>query len=284
MWIMWKEVKNLIQVTDFIEFALSHANPKTVPIGAKLIAPAGTAGMWRYVYGMHGQIITAAYLDRAYKHYKNEGWTREEFDSYTSQYKEGERGTDCNGLLDAFRGVDQSADYTFRKLCSKENRGSIGALCDRPFRIGEAVFMGTDKRKTHIGFICGSMPNGEPLVVEARGIAFDVCVTRINKRRMWTYRGLIDKVFEYDTPTDTKPYTFQRILKKGSKGADVIELKKLLIKAGYADGITVNTSTSKNYGSCTVKMVKALQSDAGITVDGIAGPQTITTLGGVYHD
>lgn len=281
---MWKEVKNLIPVTDYIEFALSHANPKTVPIGAKLLAPAGTAGMWRYVYGMHGQIITAAYLDRAYKHYHKEGWTREEFDSYTSQYKDGERGTDCNGLLDAFRGVDQSADYTFRKLCSKENRGSIGALCDRPFRIGEAVFMGTDAKKTHIGFICGSMPNGEPLVVEARGIAYDVCVTRINKRRMWAFRGLIDKVFEYDTPTDTKPYTFQRVLKKGCKGDDVIELKKLLIHAGYADGITVNTPTSKNYGSNTVKMVKALQSDAGITVDGIAGPQTITTLGGVFHD
>lgn len=281
---MWKEVKNLINSTDFIEFALSHANPKSVPIGAKLIAPAGTAGMWRYVWGMHGQVITDAYLDRAYRHYQKEGWTREEFDAYTEDYKEGERGTDCNGLLDAFRGVDQSADYTFRKLCSKENRGAVGALCDRPFRIGEAVFMGTDKKKTHVGFICGFMPNGEPLVVEARGIAYDVCVTRINKRRMWAYRGLIDKVFEYDTPIDVKPYTFQRMLKKGMKGQDVIELKKLLIKAGYSEGITVNKPASVRFGPLTQKMVKALQSDAGITVDGIAGPQTINVLGGVYHD
>jgi hypothetical protein len=277
-------MKTLIPVTDFIEFALSHANPKTVPIGAKLIAPAGTAGIWRYVYGMHGQVITAAYLDRAFKHYQKEGWTREEFDSYTNQYKDGERGTDCNGLLDAFRGVDQSADHSFRKLCSKENRGEVGALCNRPFRIGEAVFMGTARKKTHIGFICGFMANGEPLVVEARGIAFDTCVTRINKRRMWKYRGLLDQLFEYGPADETLPYTFQRLLKKGCKGDDVVELKKLLIQAGYADGITTNTPTSKNYGSNTVKMVKALQSDAGITVDGIAGPQTITTLGGVYHD
>ena len=144
--------------------------------------------------------------------------------------------------------------------------------------------MGTEKKKTHIGFICGFMPNGEPLVVEARGIAYDVCVTRINKRRIWAYRGLIDKVFEYDTPIDVKPYTFQRMLKKGMKGQDVIELKKLLIKAGYSEGITVNKPASVRFGPLTQKMVKAVQSDAGITVDGIAGPQTINVLGGVFHD
>lgn len=274
----------MIKATDFIEFALSHANPKTVPVGAKLLAPAGTAGLWRYVYGMRGQVITQRYLDRAYDHYRKEGWSREDFDSYTQHYKEGERGTDCNGILDAFRGKDESADQTYRNLCSKENRGETGALCNREYLIGEAVFMGTEKKKTHIGFVCGFMANGEPLVVEARGIAWDTCVTRINNKRLWAFRGLMDRIFEYDTTTGTKPYTFQRIIKYGMKGEDVIEMKRLLIKAGYSDGITVNTKSSSRFGSNTRKMVKAVQRDVGITVDGIAGPTTITALGGIFHD
>lgn len=271
-------------ITDFIEFALSHANPKSVPVGAKLLHPAGTAGMWRYVWGMHGQVITQKYLDRAYKHYAAEGWTREEFDSYTNNYKEGERGTDCNGLLDAYLGTDHNANHTFTTFCSNANKGKVSAMCNKPFKMGEAVFMGTDSRKTHIGFICGFMPNGTPLVVEAQGIAWDVRVTTMNKKRVWKYRGLMDKIFDYGPDENSYPATFQRLLKYGCVGDDVIELKRLLIKAGYADGITVNTKYSNRFGSKTKKMVKALQKDTGITVDGIAGPQTITILGGTYYD
>lgn len=273
----------MIPVSDFITFALSHANPKTVPIGATLLAPAGTAGVWRYVYGMHGQVISQKYLDRAYKHYQAEGWTREEFDSYTEHYGTGDRGTDCNGLLDAFRGVDQSADYTYTHLCGKSGKGETSALSATPYEIGEAVFMGTKAKKTHVGWVCGFMPNGDPLVVEARGIAFDVCVTRINNRRVWPFRGKMDKIFSYDCAQGSFPYTFTRDLKYGSYGDDVVELKRLLIKAGYADGITTNTKSSKRFGSNTKRMVKALQRDCGLTVDGIAGAQTIKLLGGVYH-
>ena len=67
------------------------------------------------------------------------------------------------------------------------------------------------------------------------------------------------------------------------KGQDVIELKKLLIAKGYKDGITTDTSTSKNFGSATRKLVKQFQEDNGLTVDGVAGKQTITTLGGYYQ-
>jgi hypothetical protein len=97
---MWKEMKTLIPVTDFIEFALSHANPKTVPIGAKLIAPAGTAGVWRYVYGMHGQVITQTYLDRAFKHYKKEVFGRYRFPLCFGTEKRGD-GFSLNTSLEA---------------------------------------------------------------------------------------------------------------------------------------------------------------------------------------
>lgn len=85
------------------------------------------------------------------------------------------------------------------------------------------------------------------------------------------------------TPTpDLGVYVFTRVLKKGCNGDDVIELKKLLISHGYSKGITVDTKSSKHFGSATKSLVKAYQKDHGLKVDGIAGRETITSLGGVY--
>lgn len=78
-------------------------------------------------------------------------------------------------------------------------------------------------------------------------------------------------------------YVFTRLLKYGSKGEDVIELKKLLIAHGHDTGITIDTAASVNFGSSTRKMVKAYQSENNLTVDGIAGQNTITALGGVWR-
>lgn len=73
-------------------------------------------------------------------------------------------------------------------------------------------------------------------------------------------------------------FTFNRILKYGSKGDDVKELKRLLVEAGYS-GIT---PTNPNYKTKTVAVVKRYQKDHGLIVDGKAGPATIGSLGGIY--
>lgn len=66
---------------------------------------------------------------------------------------------------------------------------------------------------------------------------------------------------------------FQRMLKKGSQGADVRDMQIMLNSLGYdcgtADGI---------FGNKTVEAVKAFQNAEGLTVDGIAGTQTLETL------
>ena len=67
------------------------------------------------------------------------------------------------------------------------------------------------------------------------------------------------------------------------RGQDVVELKKLLIDKGYHEGITIDTNSSKNFGRATKKLVKQFQADNGLTVDGVAGSQTITALGGYYR-
>ena len=100
------------------------------------------------------------------------------------------------------------------------------------------------------------------------------------------------KKFSYDpvpvpptppTPPDPGSFIFTRPLKYGCKGEDVVELKKLLIAHGYSDGITVDTPSSVSFGGKTRENVKAYQSANGLTVDGIAGRNTITSLGGIYQ-
>lgn len=66
---------------------------------------------------------------------------------------------------------------------------------------------------------------------------------------------------------------FTRMLKKGMKGEDVRTMQVYLNALGYncgtADGI---------FGNKTVEAVKAFQSAEGLTVDGIAGTQTLEML------
>ena len=66
---------------------------------------------------------------------------------------------------------------------------------------------------------------------------------------------------------------FQRMLKKGMSGSDVRDMQIMLNSLGYdcgtADGI---------YGNKTVQAVKAFQAAEGLTVDGIAGQDTLTHL------
>ena len=74
-------------VSEFIRFALSHADPATRPIGAKIEFPVGDDGIWEYLWGTRGQIVTQSLLDDRYKsYYKKNGWSRAEFDSITKNW------------------------------------------------------------------------------------------------------------------------------------------------------------------------------------------------------
>lgn len=89
----------------------------------------------------------------------------------------------------------------------------------------------------------------------------------------WTHYAIPYGLYTQEEIDQTAKVVIPVILKSGSKGAEVKELQELLNAAGYdcgnADGI---------YGKKTVAAVKALQSDHGLTVDGIAGPETIALL------
>ena len=64
-----------------------------------------------------------------------------------------------------------------------------------------------------------------------------------------------------------------RLLGRGSKGPEVIELQKKLAQLGYG----VGTADGK-FGSKTEAAIRSFQKDHGLRVDGFAGTQTIKEL------
>jgi len=62
--------------------------------------------------------------------------------------------------------------------------------------------------------------------------------------------------------------------KYGSSGNEVVQIQKKLKNWGYYTG-----SVDGIYGSKTVAAVKKFQSKNGLTVDGIAGPKTLSAMG-----
>ena len=274
-------------VLNFIRFACSHASA-SVPSGAVIPFPVGVDGVWMYLWGTKGQTVTKSLLDARYgSYYGPNGWSRSEYDMITRNWvSQGRHVTDCQGLLDGYLKNDTTANNNYKSYCT--DKGLIRDI-DRPWVIGEAVFNGTDAKKTHVGWVCGFKGN-DPVVVEARGLKYGVVITLLSKRS-WKYRGLMTKKFTYDpvpdpptppTPPEPGTYVFTRPLKYGVRGDDVVELKKLLIAHGYTDGITIDTPSSVSYGGKTRTLVKKYQKANSLKVDGIAGINTITSLGGIY--
>lgn len=229
----------MYSVLRFISWALTHINVNTIPKSAKLLIPNNECGAepWHYLYGSTKVATNADTLDRYYKNHYYKTYTRAEYDAITKNWKPDEWATDCQGLLDAYltyeenEPIDWNADMNYKYMC--EDKGTVQAIT-RDYVIGEAVFMqnSTSGKMTHIGWVCGFLPSGEPVVVEARGVKFGVIVTAFNGRG-WTHRGLMTKKFEYPELVE-KPVIFE-VTKPVMQGDFVIEMQKALNSAGYTD-------------------------------------------------
>ena len=230
----------MTNVLDFIRWALTHVNPDTVPSGAVLVGGTATnvgADPWHYLYGTVRTKTTPSRIAERWKnYYSSHGWAKESYDNATSGMQPDDYATDCQGLLDAYltyvqgEKTDVNADYNYRKWCT--GKGKISEV-ERPYELGEAVFMANAKgRITHVGWICGLDSDGEPLVVEARGLSYGVVVTRLEDRP-WTHRGLMTKKFDYkeEQPMTTK---FE-VIKPMLKGDGVKAMQNALNANGYTD-------------------------------------------------
>jgi len=194
-------------VLDFVRWSLTHVKAKSIPSGATLLLPVEDCGAdpWEYLYGTSGRVATKSLLNEKYNDpYKGWDWPRDLYDRATSGWVErGQIVCDCQGLLDAYctkvLGVrtDLNAHGCYSKWCT--DKGRIAEI-SRAYVIGEAIFRankyGTMK---HVGWVCGFDSDGEPLVVEERGLSYGCVVTRLSGRG-WTHRGLMTVRFNYDAP------------------------------------------------------------------------------------
>lgn len=188
---------------------------------------------------------------------------------------------DCSGLT-MRSGKTLGLDYahgsnsSYRNDCS--HKGKLTKGMELP--IGAWVYTGKSATDhPHIGTY-----TGDGWVTEAQGTKAGVTRTKLTNSK-WTYWGL-GKGMKFDFipgKSDAKPEpestpapsTDRPTLKKGSKGAYVTELQKILMNKGYklpkygADG---------DFGSETQTAVKKFQKDNGLTADGIVGKLTWAKL------
>lgn len=231
----------MTNILDFIRWALTHVNPNTVPSGAVLANGTATnigAEPWHYLYGtVRAKTTPSRIKERWENYYSSHGWSKASYDNATSGMQPDDYATDCQGLLDAYltyelgEKTDVNADYNYLKWCT--GKGKISEI-ERPYELGEAVFIANSKGKMlHVGWVCGTDSDGEPLVVEARGLNYGVVITRLESRP-WTRRGLMTKKFDYkeDEPMATK---FE-VIKPMLKGDGVKAMQNALNANGYTDG------------------------------------------------
>lgn len=176
----------------------------------------------------------------------------------------GARAFDCSGFVGwALREVGVTkADRTaegWRQQCSQISKSQL--------RDGDLCFKISDGKAHHVGVYVGGK------IIEAKGRAYGVVSSSVSSS--WNAFGRLNIKWD-DEP---QGYVFTRNLKKGMKGEDVKELQKLLIKKGYA---LPKYGVDGSLGSETDRAIRRVQVDKKLKVDGIAGKNTITALGGQW--
>lgn len=211
-------------IKDFISFALSHAKTGAQP--------------WHYLYGSVRVQTTQDTLNRYYINHYHSQMTRARYDKITANWLPTDFATDCEGLLDAYltyecgQPTDINADMNYRNWCT--DKGRIDEI-DRPWIVGEAVFrQNANGRMGHVGWICG-FDGDEPLIVEARNIAYGVVVSRLSDRlaiKDFTHRGLMTVIFDY---TEDKTMIDFSIISPMPTGEPYLAMQHALNLAGYTD-------------------------------------------------
>jgi len=104
-------------------------------------------------------------------------------------------------------------------------------------------------------------------------------VQHFTKRKAkWTHWGVpacIDGVIPDPTPAPEPTPGWRPTIRRGNKGADVIECQTMLTRLGYDIG---KAGIDGDFGRGTEAGVKAFQKDQGLVVDGVVGPMTWDAL------
>lgn len=226
-----------------------------------------------YLWGGQGETLsklTDEYIDKKETSEKNANRVKKLRDARKEKYKN-LRAFDCSGLGVYFLLKEKAIekDTTANGLmqrCEKISRDDL--------REGDFVFRVDNAEAYHIGYVVENL-----YVIEAKGRDDGVVKRKLNASgsSYWNEYGRPTELIDLPKDPDKKSYKFYRVLKKGTNGEDVVNLQKMLnakkFNAGTVDG---------DFGKNTEKAVKAFQKKNGLEVDGIAGENTITALGGIW--
>lgn len=280
----------LYNVLNFIEWALTHVDPETVLEGADLPLALEECGMepWHYLFGAVRVRTTRSQIEERWQNYYSmHGWTREAFNNATAAFRESDYATDCQGLCDAYltyecgEKTDINANMNYDSWCTE--KGKLGDI-DRQYVIGEALFFQNKStgKMTHVGWICGFDADGEPLVVEARGLWHGVVVTKLSERP-WTHRGRMTRKFEYKEDTDMdKPIKLERTTPM-MQGAHIKAMQTALNALGYKDDKGCELDEDGKCGAKTMQAVKAFAKAHADVVSGTSPIAVFTSVGGTYQ-
>lgn len=260
-----------------VDFCKSAANAngeieKTFKAGV-----IGYKGRWGYVYGAQGERYTDE-LAKKWAGYRpvpaGRGTRKEYFLADCSQWL-GRTVTDCSGMIiAAIRTVspaygDKNA-ATLINTCSKK-----GSMSNMPEVAGLCVW-----KAGHIGVYIG-----DGWVIEARGTDYGVVKSKLSTQA-WKKWGYLEGI-DYG---DASEWEVNRVLKLASpmmRGDDVKELQKRIadygLKKVLVNGEAKSVEADGVFGAITEAAVKAYQKSKGLTVDGKAGKNTITALGGKWR-
>ena len=222
---------------------------------------------------------------------------RDDSHGYDQQYRWGERGDyDCSSaVISSYRqaSVPLSCTYTgdmrqdmlrhgFQDVTGSVNRANGSGMLPGDVLLNEvhhtAMYAGdgqeveasVNEKGTATGGKPGDQTGREILVRGYRNYPWD-CVLR--------YVGNGKPV--PDVPTG-KPYNFTvHTIRRGSKGADVLLLQRLLRGMSFRDDDNVVLVRDGDFGEKTEQALRKFQAKNGLEVDGICGPASWGKLLGI---
>lgn len=220
-----------------------------------------------YVWGFNTvTIINKETIDKAYKDYHSATYDRTYYDKKLKEGN-GKPGSDCSGMHCALSGHDTTAQGYYDEV-KDDRKGTIDTL---PLHSCVLLFRGKSASSIkHTGIY---LANGQCIHMKS---SKENCVYESADKHGWTHWAYAPWI-DYDIPMTDKPI-ITRIIKMGSKGIDVKLLQDQLIKKGYDPG-----TVDGDFGSKTYTALKHFQADNNIAVDGIAGKQTVKTLGMLWR-
>lgn len=180
---------------------------------------------------------------------------------------------DCSGLgVHFFKDIAKVAD---RDMTADGLRHICAPISKADIRKGDLCFRVKDGRAYHVGYVADDRLN----VAEAFGRDKGVIMRTLDAGG-GTYWNAFGRPPFYGAQRQTKSAgEFYRELKAGMTGDDVAALQRLLIKAGFACG-----SIDGVFGRRTRTAVKLFQKSNALSLDGIAGEETLGALGATLEE